>query len=237
MSVELIEECATAHHGNVALAEEMIIAAADSGAHTVKFQHYHLACLNPADPQRAWLEQSYLDATATERLINACHRAGVQFLSTPFDVPSFEMLCALGCLRFKVASSGNIPSPTPFKQGFIKSYAWGRYNGVFDARITARLITIPLYPTPLEAVCALPEPRLINGWDGYSDHTCGIAACQHMISKGARIIEAHFCLPGKSRQMVFDKTPEQFRQIRDWSDQVQTMSTGVSTVFRERWTA
>jgi sialic acid synthase SpsE len=234
MAVELICEIATSHGGNVSLAEEMIAAAADSGAHTVKFQHFTLSRLNKADPQREWLEQSHLDEKATERLMKACQREGVQFLSTPMDREAWQMLRDLGCTRFKAASTGELLG---VGQQWIKSWSWGKVapwreldkkGGLYDG-IVADLTAIPLYPTPLEAVSAVP---LLDGW---SDHTCGIAACQHMLSKGARIIEAHFCLPGKSRQMSWDKTPQEFREIRDWSDTVQTMVSGVATHFRERW--
>jgi len=214
----------------------MVAAAADSGAHTVKFQHFTLSKLNRADPQREWLEQSHLDERATERLMKACQREGVQFLSTPFDSDAWLMLNRLGCHRFKVASTGVVPSGC-IGYSIIKSWPSGRTDRVSALAkmgrlgVEAHLTAIPLYPTPLEAISAVP---LLDGW---SDHTIGIAACQHMLSKGARIIEAHFCLPGKSRQMIFDKTPQEFRQIRDWSDTVQTMSTGVATHFRERWRA
>jgi sialic acid synthase SpsE len=214
----------------------MIYHAADAGAHTVKFQHYTLARLNKADPQREWLEQSHLDERATERLMKTCQRAGVQFLSTPFDYDAYKMLTENGCVRFKAASTGYIFSE---RGTWIKSWPWGRMDtrrdlnkrgGQFDGT-EADLTTIPLYPAPLEAISAVP---LLDGW---SDHTVGIAACQHMLSKGARIIEAHFCLPGKSRQMSWDKDPKMFQEIRDWSDSVQTMSTGIATHFRERWRA
>ena len=227
--MELIAELATAHGGDVDLACDMVAAAADSGAHTVKIQSYTLARLNPHDPQAAWLTQSYLDEVAHVRLIDACAKCKVQFLSTPFDLDALGMLINLGRKRFKVASSS--PSPDPgWGFSWIKSWAWGRQTSSSPI-IEANLTAIPLYPTPLEAVSVAP---LLDGW---SDHTIGTAACKHMISKGARIIEAHFCLPGRSRQMPWDKTPEQFREIREWADVVETMTTGVSTQFRTRWSA
>ena len=33
-------------------------------------------------------------------------------------------------------------------------------------------------------------------FDGFSDHTIGIAACLHAVSKGAKIIEKHFYFSG-----------------------------------------
>lgn len=228
--IELIAELATAHGGNVDLACDMVQAAADSGAHTVKIQSYTPARLNPQDPQADWLRHAHLDEAAHVTVMKACQRAKVRFLSTPFDRDSLLMLLKLNQERVKVASSQAIMSG--YMVAFVKSWAWGRKpEGYHNRCVEADLTAIPLYPTPLETASVAP---LLDGW---SDHTIGTAACKHMISKGARIIEAHFCLPGKSRQMVWDKTPEQFREIRDWADAVETMTTGVSQQFRDRWSA
>ena len=231
--IELIAELATGHGGDVDLACDMVAAAADAGAHTVKIQSYTLAHLNPRDPQADWLRQSHLNEAAHERLIEACAHHRVLFLSTPFDRASVLLLGKLGQYRVKVPSSLPVWNLQPEGGLQVKSWAWGLMPEVVprDSGIEAHLTAIPLYPTPAEAVCAAP---LLDGW---SDHTVGIAACQHMISRGARIIEAHFCLPGKSRQMPWDKSPAEFRAIRDWADTVEVMSTGVSTQFRERWCA
>jgi N,N'-diacetyllegionaminate synthase len=231
--VELIAELATGHGGDVSLAEEMIAAAADAGAHTVKIQSYSLARLNPRDPQAAWLKESYLDRAAHERLIKCCEQHRVGFLSTPFDYESFVMLRdELKQYRYKVASTGRVFSTIrSVHLAYIKSWPWGRKDEILEANVTANLTAIPLYPTPLEAVGAA---TLLDGW---SDHTVGIETCQHMISQGAKIIEAHFYLPNRSRHMPWDKSPEQLRQIRDYWETVETMRSGISRTFRERWCA
>lgn len=235
MAIELIAELATAHGGDVNLACDMVRAAADAGAHTVKIQSYTLTHLNPKDPQHDWLKQSCLDEKAHERIIHACQDAKVGFLSTPFDLDALKMLLnRLGVRRLKLASSQPLWGDDSVE--IIKSWPWGQHP---DYALNKRagivqpvaLTAIPLYPTPIEAVAAVP---LLDGW---SDHTIGTAVCKHMISKGAQTIEAHFCLPGESRQMSWDKTPEQLRDIRDWADMVETMQTGVTQRFREMWRA
>lgn len=229
--MELICELATSHGGDVALACDMVQAAADHGAHTVKIQSYTLARLNPTDPQYDWLVKAHLDERGHVAVMQACEKAKVQFLSTPFDRDSLLMLMGLKQGRIKIASSQPVWNVSiQAAVCFLKSWPWGKRERR-EERVVADLTAIPLYPTPLEAVVVAP---LLDGW---SDHTIGTAACKHMISKGARIIEAHFCLPGRSRQMAWDKTPAQLREIRDWMDQVATMTTGVSQQFRERWSA
>lgn len=233
LPIEIIAELATAHGGDVDLACDMVAAAADSGAHTVKIQSYTLEKLNPRDPQADWLRQAHLDELAHERIRKACETHRVQCLSTAFDRESLLMLIrtSFGGGRIKVASSQLVWNVTRESYVyFVKSWAWGKKETHSDF-VLEHLTAIPLYPTPIECVSAAP---LLDGW---SDHTIGTTACEHMISRGARIIEAHFCLPGRSRQMPWDKTPAQLREIRDWADCVATMTTGVSTQFRERWRA
>ena len=230
MAIELIAELATAHGGHVDLACDMVQMAADHGAHTVKIQSYTIAKLNPSDPQAEWLRQAHLDDAAHERIIAACERARVQFLSTPFDREALLLLIRLKQWRIKVPSTRepwNMSSEAFIVQ--LKSWAWGEKPSAHYRDIEAHLTTIPLYPAPLEAVKAAPL------LDGYSDHTVGTIAAKDAISRGARIVEVHVCLPGRSRQMAWDKTPEQLREIRDWADAVETMRTGIATQFRERW--
>lgn len=227
--VELIAELATGHGGDVSLAEDMIAAAADAGAHTVKIQSYSLNRLNPKDPQVAWLKEAYLDKAAHERLIACCEKHRVRFLSTPFDDQSLHLLRSLGLTRFKLASTQSLPPMFRSGETFVKSWAWGRSD--HHRCIEANLTAIPLYPTPIEAVDRAP---LLDGW---SDHTPGIDACLYQISRGARVIEAHFYLPDRSRHMVWDKSPAQLQQIRDYIETVETMRSGVSRTFRERWCA
>ena len=230
MRAELIAELATNHGGDVDLACDMVRAAADAGADTVKIQSYTLAKLNPKDPQVDWLKQAHLDEAAHERVMKACQQAKVQFLSSSFDHKALLLLRRLGQARIKIASSAPVPLGVGYVT-FLKSWPWGSKGAMSYPHVSAHLTAIPLYPTPLEAV--LVAKRL----DGWSDHVVGIDACCYMVAKGARVIEKHFSLPGKGRNCPWDADPGQFRALRDWSEQVETMTTGVSQTFRERWRA
>jgi N,N'-diacetyllegionaminate synthase len=236
----IIAELATAHGGNVGLACDMVKAAADAGATYAKLQTYDIEKLSKTDPQRDWLIQAHLSEGAHEIIFGACHRAGIKPLSTPFDADSLAMLRRLGLREFKIASSESANDwwdPQEGEQWFV-SLPWGRPRG-FGAKnkhVTAYLTAIPLYPTPLEAVgradlVGKPER---GGW---SDHCVGLAACQRAIALGVEVIEAHLRLEGRGRQCVWDKTPAQFRELREFADDVATMTSGVATRFRRRWTA
>jgi N,N'-diacetyllegionaminate synthase len=230
---EIIAELASSHGGDVQIAEEMIAAAADAGCDTVKIQTY--GPCNPRDPQRDWLDQARLYRSAHDRLMDCAQRHGVGFLSTPSDAGSLTMLRELGLTRFKIASSesGNTWWQPRDNERWIVSFPWGKYepDTWVSARWMTRLTAIPLYPTPLECV---ERAQLLDGW---SDHTEGIDACLYALARGAKVLEVHLCLPGRSRVKSFDKDPSQLRQIRKFAESVATITSGVSETFRTRWSA
>lgn len=233
MRAQIICELASGHGGDMSIAEDMIRAAADSGADYAKIQSYTLAKLNPKDPQYDWLVQSHLNKAEHERLMRVCEQVGVKFLSTPFDVDALYALRRMGQLAFKAAST-TCTAAWWFREHhetWFVSYPWGVVPRGDDKDALYRLTAIPLYPTQLECVT---RATLLDGW---SDHCQGIAACQWALAKGAKVIEAHLCLPGVSRQMPFDKTPQEFRQLREFAEACATMTTGVSETFRNRWSA
>jgi sialic acid synthase SpsE len=240
---EIIAEIATGHGGSVSLARDMIHAAAEAGADTVKLQSYTLSRLNPRDPQAAWLTQAHLDRQAHQVLMGAAQDAKVGFLSTPFDREAQRMLYDLGVRRFKIASSEAERTWWRWGGEFLVSWPWGKKGYVAhpyhqtggDDRnfwvISQDLTAIPLYPTPLEAV---GRAEMLDGW---SDHCEGLSACYRALALGASVIEVHMALPGKSRHLPFDKTPDQIRQLRQFAEDCATMSTGVAERFRTRWSA
>lgn len=234
MRAQIIAELATAHGGDLDVAADLIRAAADAGADWAKIQTYSLDKLNPADPQYAWLRQAHLDRAAHERLLTVCQQVGIRFLSTPMDAASLQLLRELGLTTFKIASSESGNRwwvPQRHEQWFV-SYPWGRcLDNMTCGGLHYALTAIPLYPTPLECV---GQATLLDGW---SCHCEGLSACQWAIAHGAQVLEAHLCLPGKSRVTKFDKTPESFRLLRRFADDCQTMRSGVATRFRERWGA
>jgi N-acetylneuraminate synthase len=97
--------------------------AADAGADTVKFQTFRAdriatRSVGKADYQKragagdesqhAMLRRLELDDAAHAALITHCQARGIEFLSTPFDLPSLDLLVGtLGLRRLKI-SSGDV---------------------------------------------------------------------------------------------------------------------------------
>jgi sialic acid synthase SpsE len=233
-------ELATGHGGDMDVARAMIKAAAEAGCDAVKVQHYGV--VNPSDPQAAWLDKSRLSLTDIHWLSNEAGKRDLQFWVTPFSRESQRELYSLTSadIIIKIASTeahrawwhwdieGHL-------HNFVVSWPWGERPKLSDHHFhlgATHLTAIPLYPAPLECV---QRATLL---DGYSDHAIGLAACQHMISQGAQWIEAHLTLgEGQSRVCVWDKHPDDFRKLREYADAVETMRTGVSQVYRDRWRA
>lgn len=228
----LVAELATGHGGDLALAEDMIAACAEAGADICKIQSYSLDRLNARDPQADWLRQAHLDQAAHERLMACCERHTVGFLSTPFDKDALQMLRDLGIRQFKIASSESGRDwwqPRDGERWYI-SHPWGVESRPLRGPIV-NLTAIPLYPTPLECV---GRAQLL---DGFSDHCEGISAALWAIAQGIQVLEVHVTLAGRSRQLAFDKTPDQIRELKRFAEDCATMHTGVAERFRKRWTA
>lgn len=118
MGVYVIAEAGVNHNGSLAVAEDLVRAAAGAGADAVKFQAFRAADLATAsaakadyqrratgdDSQLAMLAALELDEGAHRRLKSLCGEVGIDFLSSAFDLASVDMLAAVGTALWKVPS-------------------------------------------------------------------------------------------------------------------------------------
>jgi N,N'-diacetyllegionaminate synthase len=114
----VIAEAGVNHNGSLALAHQLVEAAARAGADVVKFQTFRAEQLASArapkatyqleqtggGDQLAMLRQLELPIEAFAELADHCRELGIAFLSTPFDLASAEALIALGMDQLKVPS-------------------------------------------------------------------------------------------------------------------------------------
>lgn len=103
----IIAEAGVNHNGSLALAMQLIEAACAAGADAVKFQSFHATDLLTANAPKAayqkrttgeqssqyeMIQQLELDEVAHVQLANYAKQCDIQFLSTPFDVASVDLL-------------------------------------------------------------------------------------------------------------------------------------------------
>ena len=121
--VTVIAEAGVNHNGDVEKALALVDAAADAGADIIKFQTFRASDLVTAraptaayqerntegeTSQLAMLTRLQLDAAAHETLLQRCAERGVEFLSTPFDDRSADLLADQLKLRRLKVSSGDL---------------------------------------------------------------------------------------------------------------------------------
>jgi len=106
--VFVVAEIGSNHEGNVSLAQEMIGLAAEAGVDAVKFQtfltEHYVSTENRARFEK--LRSFELTFKEFEHLKEAADKAGVIFISTPFDITSAEALNRI-VPAFKIASGDN----------------------------------------------------------------------------------------------------------------------------------
>ena len=101
------------------MARRMVRVAAEAGADLVKFQtftaqalvsaaapkaEYQMRTTPAAESQLAMLQRLELNLDAHRVLMQDCREQGIGFLSTPFDLPSVDLLAALGLQVWKIPS-------------------------------------------------------------------------------------------------------------------------------------
>jgi N-acetylneuraminate synthase len=222
----VIAEAGVNHNGDLGMACRLIEAAKAAGADAVKFQTFKadrlVACGTPkaryqeetapdAADQADLLRKLELDESAHRVLQKEARRQGIQFLSTPFDEPSADMLERLGVPLFKL-SSGEVTNkpllehvarkgrPIILSTGMStleevgRAVAW--IQAVSKAPLTL-LHCVSEYPAPFDQINlrAMDTMRAAFGLPvGYSDHTPGIDISLAAVARSACVIEKHLTL-------------------------------------------
>lgn len=226
----IIAEAGINHNGDINMANEMIEAAAAAGADYVKFQTYKTEKLvsrntllaeyqkknlnsNKNVSQFDILKKYEFDLEAHLELMKVCHKKGIKFLSTAFDLESIDLLSELNIPLFKIPSGEIINLPYLEKISLTKKpvlISTGMSNlkeihtalNVFLSNGYAKKdITVlhcnTQYPTPMEDVNLNAMITIADEFGisvGYSDHTLGIEVPIAAVAMGASVIEKHFTL-------------------------------------------
>ena len=225
----IIAEAGVNHNGDAATALQMVRVAAEAGADYIKFQTFNAEklvarsavkaeyqqrnCGDGDTSQLAMLKKLELTPESFRMIAEECERAGIGFLSTPFDLESIDTLAAMHMDYWKLPSGEitNLPylRKVASKGGkIILSTGMSTLEEVSQAVEVlekggiARHDIILLhcttqYPTPMADVNlrAMDALRTLGcGGVGYSDHTQGIEVPVAAVALGAAVIEKHFTL-------------------------------------------
>lgn len=255
--VFVIAEAGVNHNGSIAIAHQLVDIAAKNGADAIKFQtfkakdlvtydapkaRYQMKTTTSDENQLAMISSLELKEDAHRELQQHCKNAGINFLSSPFDITSVHFLHELGLNIFKIPS------------GEITNLPYLRMIGRYGCRIflstgmctlgdieaaldvleqagTSRgnitlLHCTTEYPAPIDEVNLNAINTLRHAFPGiagvgYSDHTKGIHIPIAAAAMGARVIEKHFTLdrnmegPDHKASLEPDELKEMIAAIRD----------------------
>ena len=227
----IIAEAGVNHNGKLNLAKKLIDLASSAGADVVKFQtftasnlltknaskaNYQKKLTNPKETQYEMIKKLELNFKQHLSLISHCKKRKIEFLSSPFDLESIDMLINLKLKKIKIPSSEINNSQylkhiSKFKKDIIFSTGMSslkdiKYtfdfllkNGVKKKNLTI-LHCNSEYPTPYSDVNLNAIKTIKNKFDvkvGYSDHSVGIEVAIAAVALGAEVIEKHFTLDKK----------------------------------------
>ena len=236
----IIAEAGVNHEGDMDIAKRLIEEAAEGGAQAIKFQTYKAETLAAKHSPAYWdrtqeptgsqyeLFKKYDSfwKKEHEQLKVYCDKAGIEFMSTPFDVESAIFLNDLMPV-FKISSSDITNKPfIELMCGFGKpiilstgaSYMWETEQAVEWIREFGNPLClmhcILNYPTQninanLGMLLHLRQ-KFPSMLPGYSDHTFPqqMEVVKMSVLLGARIIEKHFThdktLPGNDHYHAMD---------------------------------
>lgn len=226
--VFIIAEAGVNHNGNLDTAHELVDAAFAAGADAIKFQtfkaealvgrnapkaEYQLKAPGASGSQFDMIKKLELDELAHQELIEHCSSAGLEFLSSAFDMQSIMMLKKFGVRLWKIPSGeitnlpylryiGSFGAPVLISTGMCTLGDVESAISVLEAAGTGKESMTVLhctteYPAPLGEVNLRAMVTMGKAFGlayGYSDHTQGIAVPIAASALGASVIEKHFTL-------------------------------------------
>jgi hypothetical protein len=229
---KIIAEIGQNHNGDMSLAKELIVAAAEAGADVAKFQIFDAKSLFSSH-NNPWYEynlKTELTFDQISELAAECEKIQIEFMSSAFDTTRVGWLEKIGVKSHKIASRSIVDrelaktilateKPIIVSLGMWKGESFPEWL-INDQ--TSFLYCISEYPTPIEKLNFSSVD--FNKYAGFSDHTIGIEASCIAMARGARIIEKHFTLekesygPDHKGSMI----PSELTQIVDFARSVSS---------------
>lgn len=245
--VYVIAEMSANHGGKLENALEIVVKAKEIGADCLKIQTYTADTLTiDCDNEYfkihggLWdgykLYDLYRDAYTPwdwQPIIKAeCDKAGIDFLSTPFDSTSVDFLESIGCEAFKIASFELVDIPlieyaAAKGKPMIISCGMGSVEEIQDSidachRVGNNNIVLlkccSEYPAKWDDMHLANIPDMARRFGvkiGLSDHSMGSLAAVVGVGLGACVVEKHMCLSRDipNPDSAFSMEPEEFRNM------------------------
>jgi N,N'-diacetyllegionaminate synthase len=228
-SILIIAEAGVNHNGSLPLAFSLVEEAARAGADAVKFQtwtaeglvsksarmaDYQVRNTGVSQSQFEMLKKFEMSVADQIKVIEYCREKGIDFLSSPFDIPSIDVIADIYNLKRIKIPSGEITN-FPYlrhvgSRGMSLIISTGMASlGEIEAaleileqagtprnRVTVLHCTTE-YPTPMADVNLRAMLTIRDAFGvkvGYSDHTQGFEIAIAAAALGATVIEKHFTL-------------------------------------------
>ncbi|HWI20245.1 MAG TPA: N-acetylneuraminate synthase family protein [Vicinamibacterales bacterium] len=216
----VVAEIGINHEGSLAVAKEMVDAAARAGVEVVKHQTHIVedemsGAAKKVVPGNATvsiyeiMQRCALSEADEKELQRYVEAAGMIFISTPFSRAAAERLRRMDIPAYKIGSGecNNYPllkhiasfgKPIILSTGMNTIESVRKAVEIFEtAKVPYALLhTTNLYPTPPHLVRLGAMVELKNAFPnavvGLSDHTTDNIACLGAVALGASILERHF---------------------------------------------
>ena len=253
-NIFFIAEIGLNHNGDINLAKSMIKAAKESGANAVKFQSIKANRLVSPNIFSDSIDGFGLDGVKTVgefwekvsinkefhmEISQYSEELKIEFISTPFDFDSVDLLEEINIKKYKIASGDLTHHPlleyiSKKQKPIILSTGGSSLEEIgtsiqiikdLGCNDLTLLHCVSLYPTTsekanLDAILALKSQFKLPV--GFSDHTIGYHIPIAAIALGATVIEKHFTidksLPGPDQSISSD--PEEFCKIVDYGNKI-----------------
>ncbi len=246
----IIAEIAQAHDGSVGILHSYIDALADTGIDAVKFQT-HIAEAESSIYEPFRIPFSYVDKTRFDywkrmelsvdqwvEVKNHCHKAGLQFISSPFSCMAVDVLEKAGVDMYKIGS-GEVSNllllqkiaitgkPVIVSSGMSTMKELDNAIDLFknkkvDVSVMQCVTAYPSKPGEWNIQTISEFKKRFSIRTGFSDHSGDIVACLAATALGAELLEFH---------VVFDRRmfgPDAKSSLL--IDEVRTLVKGVKDI-------
>ena len=226
----VIAEISNNHNGSRFLAHRLIEEAKDAGADFVKFQCYtpeELALLRgtPLDepcPVEPWTDMTMGELYGKAQtphswfpsLAEKCKAVGIPWFSSVFGLDSLDVLEAVGCQAYKLASLDRAQAGFRFRVRQTGKPLIQSSPEPMELQGVLQLFCPPGYP---QTVKPGEVARAMGDFDGLSFHGTKLTLPKRAIAAGARLVEVHVQLDDEPSELEKDVslTIKQLKQLCD----------------------